>query len=466
MTAEALKLFYSYSHKDEGLRNELGNHLKILEHQNLIASWHDRKILPGDEWDHEITVNQDTADIILLLISSDFIASKYCWDIEIRKAMELHESGQACVVPVILRRADWTNAPFSKLQAVPRNAQPVMSFSDRDEAFEFVTQQIRQLATGLIERCRKLREQQQKDEAIATYRQQFEAFAADGEISMGEQFLLDDLQQQLGLIDADVQAITQDILDPVADPQQLERYRQFFVKAIAQHGYPLNDKVRADLKLVQTHLKLSDTDIAQVEAPIIAQQEAAQQKQQRQVEALKQQRSLKQQGTAELKQEPIAQTVATDDIPLESEKGVDYTQLRDFLKAGKWREADQETADRMLEAMGREDWWNVGSQDLLNFLCKDLKTIDRLWVKYSKGHFGFSVQKQIYVECGAKLDGKYPGDKIWYKFCDRVGWSRNGKYVGYPDLKFNPLLSPKGELPRGAQLKVLGWKGLLSHRDL
>lgn len=212
---EALKLFFSYSHKDEALRNELGNHLKILEHQQLIASWHDRKILPGDEWDHQITVNQDTADIILLLISSDFIASKYCWDIEIKRAMELHELDNARVVPVILREADWENAPFSKLQAVPKNAQPVTTFPDRDAAFKFVTQQIRRVATELIERRRKLREQQQKDNAIATYRQKFEEFAADGEISFGEQFLLDDLQQKLKLTDADIQAIKQSILNPV-----------------------------------------------------------------------------------------------------------------------------------------------------------------------------------------------------------------------------------------------------------
>nr|WP_277881899.1 GUN4 domain-containing protein [Leptolyngbya sp. FACHB-541] len=492
-------MFFSYSHKDEALRDELGNHLKILEHQQLIASWHNRKILPGDEWDHQITVNQDTADIILLLISSDFIASKYCWDIEIKRAMELHESGKACVIPVILRRADWRGAPFSKLQAVPKNAQPVTSFSDRDEAFEFVTQQIRQVVEGLIEHRRRLREQQQKDNAIAAYRQKFEEFAADGEISFGEQFLLDDLQQKLKLTDADIQAIKQGILNPVADPQQVERYRQLFLKAIAQYGYPFSDKVRTELKLVQTHLNLSDTDIAQVEAPIIAQKQAEQQEQQRQAEALKQQflgqqsaadlnpgqpsspsrfsdyagaevdaaeldsladlfqgevpdlgtawqaevllQSLEQQSAADLKHELIAQGSTTDD--LSSERGIDYTKLRDLLKAQDWKAADEETYKVMIRAVGKKSGNWFTSDELLNFPCTDLKTIDSLWVKYSNGKFGFSVQKEIYLECGGIPDGKYHEEAL-EKFGDRVGWRKNKKW------KFNVTYntsSPKGHLP-------------------
>ncbi|MGB3135244.1 MAG: GUN4 domain-containing protein [Nodosilinea sp.] len=88
----------------------------------------------------------------------------------------------------------------------------------------------------------------------------------------------------------------------------------------------------------------------------------------------------------------------------------------------------------------------------------------RLWVKYSNGKFGFSVQKQIYVECGARLDGNYPGDKIWYDSCDRVGWRKSGKYLHYNDLQANPSLSPTGEFPAPWPR----WRGysLLSHRDL
>ncbi|MEM1280199.1 MAG: TIR domain-containing protein, partial [Cyanobacteria bacterium P01_H01_bin.152] len=82
--------------------------------------------------------------------------------------------------------------------------------------------------------------------------------------------------------------------------------------------------------------------------------------------------------------------LATQAVELKSEKGIDYRRLRDLLKAGEWREADQETADQMLKAMGQTTWWKVESNDLLNFPCADLKTIDQLWVKYSDGKWGFS----------------------------------------------------------------------------
>jgi len=134
---------------------------------------------------------------------------------------------------------------------------------------------------------------------------------------------------------------------------------------------------------------------------------------------------------------------------LKSEKGIDYTRLRNLLKAGKWRDADQETYQVMIRAVGKRpgDWFTA--DELLNFPCTDLRAIDRLWVKYSQGKFGFSVQKKIYVECGIEPDGRYPGDEIWYKFCERVGWLKDGRYLSYKDLKANPSLSLAGEFPYG-----------------
>jgi hypothetical protein len=95
--------------------------------------------------------------------------------------------------------------------------------------------------------------------------------------------------------------------------------------------------------------------------------------------------------------------------------------------------------------MGRrkEGWLRM--EDIERFPCQDLRAIDQLWVKYSNGHFGFSVQKKIYVECGAKLDGEYPGDEIWRKFGHRVGWCKNGQWLDYNDL--NPSLSSQKENP-------------------
>ena len=133
-----LRLFYSYAHKDEQLRDQLETHLKILQRQNLIQFWHDRCIPAGSEWADEIDNNLLQADIILLLISADFIASDYCYEKELSLAMQQQKEGKARVVPIILRPADWSNTPFSKLQAFPTNAKPVTTWANRDEAWQNV----------------------------------------------------------------------------------------------------------------------------------------------------------------------------------------------------------------------------------------------------------------------------------------------------------------------------------------
>ncbi|NJL47357.1 MAG: NACHT domain-containing protein [Leptolyngbyaceae cyanobacterium SM2_5_2] len=122
-------------------------------------------------------------------------------------------------------------------------------------------------------------------------------------------------------------------------------------------------------------------------------------------------------------------------------------QLEQYLQNGQWREADEETYRLMITTVGKDEGQYFDKEDLLNFPCDDLKAIDGLWVKYSQGKFGFSVQKQIYVDCGAKLDGEYPGDKIWEEFCDRVGWRKDGKHLNYSALQANPSFSPRGEFP-------------------
>jgi hypothetical protein len=133
------------------------------------------------------------------------------------------------------------------------------------------------------------------------------------------------------------------------------------------------------------------------------------------------------------------------DDNLSSEKGVDYTKLRDLLVAGKWKEADYETLLVMLQAVGREenDW--IREEELLNFPCTDLRTIDQLWVKYSNGRFGFSVQKKIYLSVGGKPDGKYY-EEAWEKFGDRVGWRVKENWISYESVIFYTT-APEGHLP-------------------
>jgi hypothetical protein len=160
------------------------------------------------------------------------------------------------------------------------------------------------------------------------------------------------------------------------------------------------------------------------------------------------------QGLAEeaydvLRQRPEAKAKdAVARYDLRSECGMDYTRLRDLLKAGQWREADEETDEVMLRAVGRNPDDRIRAGDYRTFPCTDLQTIDRLWVRYSQGQFGFNVQKRIYVETGNPLDGEFHRD-TYHKFAERVGWRKDGKWVYYRGLKANPSVSPVGEFPAG-----------------
>ena len=136
-------------------------------------------------------------------------------------------------------------------------------------------------------------------------------------------------------------------------------------------------------------------------------------------------------------------------VSLKSAKGIDYSELEKLLKNKQWYEADQLTDKLMLKASGRKKGW-IDLDSIKNFPCEDLQTIDRLWVHYSNGLYGFSVQKQIYVECGGKLDFSYPSypSETWEKFCDRTAWEREGKLLDYPQPFFeNNFMCVKGHLP-------------------
>ncbi|WAX95745.1 TIR domain-containing protein [Aminobacter sp. NyZ550] len=140
-------VFFSYSHADETLRDELEKQLSMLKRQGLIQTWHDRRIGAGEEIDKSIDERINKDDIILLLVSPDFLASNYCYDIEMSRALERHATGEAIVIPVILRPCDWHPAPFGKLNATPPDGKPITKWADRDEAFLEVAKALRAALT-------------------------------------------------------------------------------------------------------------------------------------------------------------------------------------------------------------------------------------------------------------------------------------------------------------------------------
>jgi hypothetical protein len=145
------------------------------------------------------------------------------------------------------------------------------------------------------------------------------------------------------------------------------------------------------------------------------------------------------------------------EIQLKSAKGIDYRNLEDLLKRQQWKEADKETANVMLGAANRtkEGWLRV--EDIDNFPCEDLRTIDQLWVKYSNGRFGFSVQAKIYRELGGTQ--KY-NQRVWDAFGDKVGWRVNNSWIYYKEVTFD-LVAPLGHLPVGGRAPQGVWIGMV-----
>lgn len=137
------RLFFSYSHADESYRDRLEKNLSMLVREGLIEAWHDRRIPPGAHVDHTIDTHLESSEIILLLASPDFLASEYCYDLEMRQALERHEAGTATVIPVILRPCEWDRTPFGRFRALPTDGRPISKWADLDDAFLDVTRGIR-----------------------------------------------------------------------------------------------------------------------------------------------------------------------------------------------------------------------------------------------------------------------------------------------------------------------------------
>jgi TIR domain/NB-ARC domain len=139
----AYEVFISYSHQDQALRKELEKHLSNLRRQNIITSWYDGDIIPGAEWEPEIMKRLKRVQIILLLVSADFMASDFCYSIEMKEAITRHDANQARVIPILLRPTDLKDSPFTKLKMLPTDAKAVTRWPTLDDAFEDVVQGIR-----------------------------------------------------------------------------------------------------------------------------------------------------------------------------------------------------------------------------------------------------------------------------------------------------------------------------------
>ncbi len=153
LSQEKINVFFAYSHRDRELKSELERHLSQLRRNQIIETWSDNELIAGQVWEKEIQKKLESADIILLLISSDFLASDYCYNIEMQKAFERHQQGLSLVIPILLRSCAWEDSPFKHLQVLPRDGNFIFNKNrDTDEAFTEVVKGIKVSVDNLIQR--------------------------------------------------------------------------------------------------------------------------------------------------------------------------------------------------------------------------------------------------------------------------------------------------------------------------
>lgn len=149
MTDKALNLFISYSHKDEEYFKEFKNHLITLKRNNIIHDYDDLKLIPGDAVDDEIMKMLEKADIIAFLISIDFLTSEYCYEIELKHALSRLENGEIRILPIIIRQCKWQDSIFKTYLSATKNGNPVSKYTDHDEAWCEVVDNIKRLCTKI-----------------------------------------------------------------------------------------------------------------------------------------------------------------------------------------------------------------------------------------------------------------------------------------------------------------------------
>ena len=166
---ENIEIFCCYAREDQSFLLKLRTHLALLEREGMLNIWYDQNISPGSEWEQEINKHLNTAHLILLLVSPDFIASEYCYSKEMKQAMERQERGEAYVIPILLRSSIWQETPFAKLQVLPNNARAVTEWRNRDQAWFDIAQGIEHVAKELFRKL-SMTSSQQSQSTINTAR--------------------------------------------------------------------------------------------------------------------------------------------------------------------------------------------------------------------------------------------------------------------------------------------------------
>jgi len=278
-----MKIFVSYSHKDAGHFERVSNILHRLKRHKLVEEWYDRKIAPGQEWEEAIDEKLKTADVVLLLVSPDFVGSDYAYYREMQQALERHEQGEAVVIPIIVRPVDWEGEPFGKLQALPRDAKPVTEWSNRDTAWLDVARGIRKAVEE--PRIRPVEQQSEgktldaipspdlkgKEERHRQYYQYVESIWADEQLNRSEVEWADARAKELGLSASDASAIEREVMrdtkETVLKRVASEQYRTAVGEAWTDKEVSISEARR--LNALASELGLSMDTAATIEREVM-----------------------------------------------------------------------------------------------------------------------------------------------------------------------------------------------------
>ena len=255
-----------------------------------------------------------------------------------------------------------------------------------------------------------------------------------------------------------IKRIEAEVLAPYEEHKaNLKEYEEVFNEELKQE-FPLSEVTREELKNFKQVLGLTDEDVAGIEESILSEKEAERQAQQSQIPTFSQEDNLKSDDLLKFDDLSFDDLLKLDD--LSSEKNIDYNRLRDLLADRKWKEADEETLAVLFKAAAQEHEGFLDIESIETFPCTDLRTIDRLWVKYSNGRFGFSVQKRIWESVVRESVGLKPSEYYYgMAFPDRVGWSVKGDWLS--DLTYGEN-APEGHLPSYSRLDDHGWEFIRS----
>ncbi len=264
---EPIEVFISYSHQDDELRQEFIKQLSSLTRQKLIKTWDDRAIDAGAEWAQEIAQNLERAEIILLLVSANFMSSDYCYGTELTRALERHQAQTVQVIPIIIRACDWQESPLGQLQAIQSVASSRNQY-DRDHSWVEVITEVRKVAKQIRDRKILAAQQQAKlhqtfrDKALAIYQDYYQ----DGALSAAAKSLLKKTWKDLGLDEASAQKILQQVEER---QEHLAEYRSAFVADLSAQG-TLTPAQRQSLGELQDAFGLGDAEIKQIEEQVLA----------------------------------------------------------------------------------------------------------------------------------------------------------------------------------------------------